>query len=108
MYDPENLGNILKFKYPEDYKTGKILVQKDNKQIDPYIKKWTIADPLPTDAQLTAWEIEWQAAEGQEAQDQIARDEAEARLRAPYGSTINVVQLRAMVDDIVLYLGLTS
>lgn len=106
-YDPENLGNILRFKYPDDYKTGKILVQKDNSQIDPYIKKWTVADPFPDDATLATWEQEWIAYESSQSSDEAERDAAEARLRAPYGNTVNVVQLREMVDDIVKYLRLT-
>lgn len=105
-YNPENLGNILKFKYPDDYKTGKILVQKDNSQQDPYIKKWTVADPLPTDAQLDAWEQEWLVDEANQSSKEAERAAAEARLRAPYGNTTSVTQLRAMVDDIVSYLKL--
>ena len=105
-HNPEELGGILKFKYPDAYKTGKILVQKDNSQHDPYIKKWTIADPLPTQADLDAWDLEWKASLADDAAKQVERDAAEARLRAPYGNTPSVVQLRAMVDDIVLYLGL--
>lgn len=105
-YDPENLGAIIKFKYPNDYKS-KILVVKDGTQVDPYIKKWNVQDPYPTQADLDAWDIEWEAAKADNINKEQLRAEAEARLRAPYGSTPSVVQLRAMVDDIVIYLGLT-
>ena len=106
-YNPENLGRICKFTWPEEYKTGKILVQHDNKAQDPYIKKWALTEPEPTDAELTVYEQEMFAAEADEAANQVDRDAAEARLRAPYGVTTSVPQLREMVDDIILYLGLT-
>ena len=107
MYDPLNLGSICKFKWPDEYKTGKILVQHDNKAHDPYIKKWQMPIPEPTDAELTVYEQEMFAAQDADSTKQAERDAAEARLRAPYGQTSSVQQLRTMVDDIVIYLGLT-
>jgi hypothetical protein len=101
----EDLGEILLFKYPEDMKKGKIIVQKDHPSEDPYIKKWTVADPQPDQATIDTWRGEFTAHKANEAAQESNRAAAENRLRNPMPTT-SIPALREMVDDILTYLKL--
>lgn len=99
------LGEIIKFKYPDEYKSGAVEVRQDHPSEDMYISNWTVADPLPDQATLDTWDAELDVDKAEKAAKQNNREQATSRLKNPM-PTNSVPELRNMVDDILSYLEL--
>jgi hypothetical protein len=99
------LGEIIKFKYPTEYANNTITVRQDHPSQDPYIDEWGAAGQPPQQAQLDVWDGELDAYKAQKAVENDNRVAAENRLRNPMPTT-SIPALREMVDDILTYLKL--
>jgi len=94
-----NLGAVLKFKFPDDYAKGKIIVQKDGPGLAPFIAKWAAAGSPPSQQQLDAWEQEYFAAEAIKNTHKVEVDAAKNRVKnVPSGNS--PAQLDARLSDL--------